>query len=62
MGEYFHHFTNKRSGLGLGFAKTRDAIAILALTAFLEEFSAFKTLENVAFATQGGGRAEAAML
>ena len=39
-----------------------DAVAVLPLAAFLEEFGALKTLENIAFAAQGGRRAETAML
>ena len=48
--------------LGFGFAEAGDPVAVLALAAFFEEFGAFKTLENVAFATQSGGCAQAAML
>jgi len=48
--------------LGFGLAETGDPVAVLALAAFLEEFGAFETLEDVAFATQGGGGAQAAML
>jgi hypothetical protein len=43
-------------------AETRDTVAVFPLTALLEEFGALKTLEDIALATQGGGRAEAAML
>jgi len=50
------------SGFRLGLAETRDAVAGFPLAAFLEEFGALKTLENIAFAAQGGRRAEAAML
>ena len=46
----------------LGLAEARDPVAFLPLTTFLQEFSAFKTLEYVAFAAQSGGRAQAAML
>ena len=46
----------------LGLAEARNAVAFLPLTTFLQEFSAFKTLEYVAFAAQSGGRAQAAML
>ena len=48
--------------LGFGLAETGDPVAVLALAAFLEEFGAFKTLENVAFTAEGGGGAQAAML
>jgi hypothetical protein len=50
------------SRLGLGFAEASDAVAVLPLTAFFQEFRAFKTLEDIALATQGGSRAQAAML
>ena len=46
----------------LGFTETRDAVAGFPLAAFLEDFRALKTLENIALAAQGGRRAEAAML
>jgi hypothetical protein len=48
--------------LRLGLAETGDAVAGLPLAAFLEEFGALKTLEDIAFAAQSGRRAEAAML
>jgi hypothetical protein len=54
--------TRHSSGFRLGFAETRDAVAGLPLAAFLEEFGALKTLENIAFATKGGSCAQAAML
>jgi hypothetical protein len=47
---------------GLGFTETGDPVAVFALTAFLQEFSALKTLENIAFAAQSGRCAQAAML
>lgn len=50
------------SSLRLGLAKTGDAVAVFALTALLEEFGAFKTLEDVALATEGGSGAQAAVL
>jgi len=37
-------------GFRLGLAQTRDAVAIFPLAAFLEEFGALKTLENIALA------------
>ena len=43
-------------------AETGDAVAFFPLAALLEQVSAFKTLENIALAAQGGRRAEAAML
>jgi hypothetical protein len=46
----------------LRFAETRDAVAVLPLATFLEEFRAFKTLQDIALATQGGSRAQTAML
>jgi len=50
------------SGFRLGLAETGDLVAGLALAALFEERRAFKTLEDIALATQGGRRAEAAML
>jgi hypothetical protein len=44
------------------FAQTRDAVARFALAAFLEEGGAFKTLEDIALATESGRRAQTAML
>jgi hypothetical protein len=51
--------TRHRSLLRVGFrfAEARDAVAGLPLAAFLEEFGALKTLEDIALATQGGCRA-----
>ena len=46
----------------LGLAETRDAVAGFALAALLEEGGALKTFEDIALATQGGRRAETAML
>jgi hypothetical protein len=46
----------------LGFAQAGDAVAGFALTALFKERRAFKTLEDIAFAAQGGRRAETAML
>ena len=43
-------------------AEIGDLVAGLALAAFFEERGAFKTLEDVALAAQGGSRAETAML
>jgi hypothetical protein len=44
------------------FAQTRDAVAVLPLAAFLEEFGALKALEDIALAAQRGRRAQTAML
>jgi hypothetical protein len=52
----------QRLNLRLGLAQTRDAVAILPLTAFLEDFDALKALHDVAFTAQGGSGAQAAML
>jgi hypothetical protein len=46
----------------LCLAQARDAVAGLALAALFEERRAFKTLEDIALAAQGGRRAETAML
>lgn len=46
----------------LCLAQTGDAVAVFPLAAFLEKFGALKALENIAFATQGGCCAQAAML
>lgn len=43
-------------------AETGDPVALFPLAALFEQVSAFKTLENIALAAQGGRRAEAAML
>jgi hypothetical protein len=53
-----HHFLR----FGLGFAQAGDAVAVFPLTAFLEQFRAFKTLEHIPFAAQHGGRAQTSML
>ena len=47
---------------GLGFAQTRDAVAGLPLAALFKKLDAFETLEDIALATQGGRRAQTAML
>jgi hypothetical protein len=46
----------------LGFTEAGDAVAFLPLAAFLENFDALEALENIALATQGGRRAQTAML
>jgi hypothetical protein len=51
-----------KSRVGFGFAEARDAVAGFALTALFQERRAFKTLEDIALAAQGGRRAETAML
>ena len=48
--------------VGLGFAQTLDAIAFLPLSAFLEDFDAFKTLQNVALDDDTAGALEAFVL
>jgi len=48
--------------LGFRLAQPRNAVAVLPLTALFEEFGALKTLENIALATEGGRRAQTAML
>jgi hypothetical protein len=50
------------SGVGLGFAKTGDAIAFLPLAALLEQADPLKTLQNIPFSTYGGDCAQTAML
>jgi hypothetical protein len=50
------------SSLGLGLAKAGDPVPVFPLPAFLEQFRAFKTLEHIAFAAQGGRRAKTTML
>ena len=49
-------------GFRLGLAETRDAVAVFALTAFFQQFRAFKTFQHVPFSTQSGGRAQTRML
>ena len=51
-----------KSGVRLGLAETGDPVAVFPLAAFLEDFSALKTLEDIALAAQSGRRAETAML
>jgi hypothetical protein len=61
----FYDLTIQRfneSRFGFRFAEAGDAVAVFALAAFFEEFRAFKTLEDIAFAAQGGRCAQAAML
>ena len=48
--------------LGLSLAQPGNAVAILPLAAFLEEFGALEALEDIALATEGGRRAQTAML
>jgi len=48
--------------LGLGLAEAGDAVAGFALAALLEEGRALKALEDSALDTEGGRRAQAAML
>lgn len=51
-----------QSSVWLGFAETRNAVAVFPLTAFLEDFRAFETLENIALAAKGGRCTETTML
>jgi len=44
------------------FAQAGDLVAGFTLAALFEERRAFKTLEDIALAAQGGRRAETAML
>jgi hypothetical protein len=37
------------SNVGLGLAEALDAVALFPLAAFLEQFDALKTLQNIAF-------------
>jgi len=46
----------------LRLAQAGDAVAVLPLAALLEEFGALEALENIALATEGGRRAQTAML
>jgi hypothetical protein len=51
-----------RSGVGLGFAKTGDAIPFLPLAALFEQADPLKTLQYIPFSTHGGDCAQTAML
>jgi hypothetical protein len=51
-----------KSGFRLGLAQAGNLFTGFALAAFFEERGAFKTLEDIALAAQGGRRAETAML
>ena len=46
----------------LGFAETRDAVAVLPLAALLEKFGALEALEDIALAAELGHRAQTGML
>jgi hypothetical protein len=48
--------------LRLRLAEAGDAVAVLPLAAFLEEFGALEALEDIALAPEGGRRAQTAML
>lgn len=50
------------SGVGLGLAETRDAVAIFPLTPFFEDFDALKAFHDVALSTESGSGAQAAVL
>jgi len=45
-----------------GFAEAGDAVAVLPLAAFFEKLDALEALEDITLATQGGRRAQTAML
>ena len=46
----------------LGLAQTGDAVALLPLAAFLEQFNPLKALKHVSLAADGGRRAQTPML
>src|SRR5437879_4109391 len=50
------------SGFFLGLAQAGNAVAGLPLAPFFEQFDPLETLEHIAFAPQGGRRAQTAML
>jgi hypothetical protein len=50
------------SHVGFGFAEAGDAVAVLPLAAFLEDFGALEAFEDIALAAKGGRRAQTAML
>jgi hypothetical protein len=52
----------KGSRFRFRLAEAGDFVAGFALASLFEQGRAFKTLENIALAAQGGGRAETAML
>jgi hypothetical protein len=51
-----------RLRVGLGLAQSGNPIPGFPLTAFLQNLKALKTFEHIPFSTQGGRRAETAML
>ena len=51
-----------RLGFGFGFTQAGDAIAILPLIAFFEDFDAFEAFQNVAFGAQSAGALKTTML
>ena len=54
--------THARLRFGFCFTQTRNAVAVLPLTPFLEQFSAFEALEHISFPAKGGGCAKTTML
>jgi len=52
----------RSSDVGLGLAQTLDAIALLPLTAFLENIDALKALQNVALHDDAAGTLETFVL
>ena len=51
-----------KSDVGLGFAEAGDAVAVLPLAAFFQDFDALEAFEDIALAAEGGRRAQTAML
>jgi hypothetical protein len=50
------------SDVGFGLAQSGNAVARFPLAAPLEHFQSFEALEDIPFAAQSGGGAQAAML
>jgi len=50
------------SSFPFGLAQACDSVARFPLAPFLQQFETLKAFEDVAFATQVGGRAQTAML
>jgi hypothetical protein len=50
------------SDVGFGLAQSGNAVARSPLAAPLEHFQSFEALEDIPFAAQSGGGAQAAML
>jgi hypothetical protein len=49
-------------GFAFGLAQAGNAFALLPLAPLFEQFQAFKALEHIPFAAQGGSRAQTPML